>query len=419
MPVPRIPRRGSHRPTQVTCDFASSPKCKKTWTIEERLAAETRRNNDGRIVCIYCSRQAKNTGRANPNTRYKTVHDGLFDQVDREEVAYLLGWIASDGAVKPTTISIFVHEKDAPTLRVLRDIVAAELPVRRKAPNLLGFDINSKRIATRVCSLLHIEPRKKSDVVGFPQLANDDLRWAFVRGFFDGDGSIVKPPGSKESRAPRCNIATGSLRMREAIKDFCGIPCYHGSDRLEWNGTAAMDFLAKLYDGAKVWLGRKRDLYIDWCTWVPSLTGPNHGVEDLFRWVRTLPGARPPSKTHASDSGYDLSLIERGDTRGIVQFFRTGIKVQPAHGWYFDLVARSSITKTGYFLANGIGVIDRSYSGEIMVPLIKIDPSAPELELPARVVQIIPRPVIHVRMQEVDSLEPSARGTGGFGSTGT
>ena len=132
-----------------------------------------------------------------------------------------------------------------------------------------------------------------------------------------------------------------------------------------------------------------------------------------------MPEAVPPRKQHASDSGFDLTLIAEGHRHSMVQFYRTGIKVQPAYGWYFDLVPRSSILKTGYMLANSIGVIDRTYVGEVLVPLIKVDPAAPILVLPARVVQMIPRPIVHVELHEVSSLDDSKRGSGGFGSTGS
>ena len=97
--------------------------------------------------------------------------------------------------------------------------------------------------------------------------------------------------------------------------------------------------------------------------------------------------------------------------------FDTGIKVSPPFGWYFDLVPRSSIIKSGYMMANSFGVIDRGYTGNILVPLIKIDPLAPDLELPKKIVQLIPRPIINLQVIEVASLENTLRSDGGFGSS--
>src|SRR5690606_29904543 len=119
-----------------------------------------------------------------------------------------------------------------------------------------------------------------------------------------------------------------------------------------------------------------------------------------------------------SDSGYDLTLIAERKRLSRVVLFGTGLVAEPPQGFYLDVVARSSIIKTGYMLANNVGVIDRAYRGEIMVPLIKLDDSAPELELPARVAQLIPRPIVHFPGHEARELSATERGSGGFGSTG-
>jgi dUTP pyrophosphatase len=92
--------------------------------------------------------------------------------------------------------------------------------------------------------------------------------------------------------------------------------------------------------------------------------------------------------------------------------------VQPAFGWYFEVVPRSSIAKTGYMLANSVGVIDRGYVGEILVPLVKIDPNAPDIVLPARIAQLIPRPIISAQLELVEEIASTPRGQGGFGSSG-
>ncbi|MBA2544049.1 MAG: hypothetical protein H0V17_30680 [Deltaproteobacteria bacterium] len=164
---------------------------------------------------------------------------------------------------------------------------------------------------------------------------------------------------------------------------------------------------------------RKHDLYLDWCCWSPIRRGPgNTGATPLFLWARTHPDAVPPSKGAVSDSGFDLTLIAPAKSHGAVTFYRTGIRVQPAFGWYFDLVPRSSISKSGYMLANSVGIIDRGYTGEIFVPLVKIDPEAPDLELPIRLVQIVPRQIIAAELVEVSDFDETSRGDRGFGSSG-
>lgn len=417
-------RRGSHRRVAVTCELRIASDCRSEWTIEERLANETRARNDGKLLCARCSIALKRTGRTNPNARYQDLDDSLFSSIETEAMAYLLGWIASDGSVTANSIALYIHDKDAETLRRLRDLACVSLPLTRKPPRLVGFTINSKRIVGDVCRWLEITPGKKSATVSFPKLASPELGWAFLRGYFDGDGSVTSLDAAltRATRrsgwpTPRCSISSNSPRMLASILDFCKVPAHRGKDQLQWSGSNTVDFLGRLYANATVYLPRKRDLYLDWCCWVPAIRSatPPH---PMFRWARTLPNAVAPSKGAPSDSGFDLTLVERSHRHGAVEFFRTGIRVQPAFGWYFDLVPRSSISKSGYMLANSVGVIDRGYTGEILVPLLKVDASAPDLQLPARMVQIIPRPVIAAELVEVEEFEETARGSGGFGSTG-
>jgi deoxyuridine 5'-triphosphate nucleotidohydrolase len=409
----------------VTCELRVAPTCKVAWSIEERLANETRAKNEGRIICSRCSIFVKRAGRTNPNARYRSLDDSLLHTIDTEAKAYLLGWLASDGSVKKNSIALYVHRKDARTLRSLRDSVCPELPIRPKTRTpLVGFTINSRAIASDVCRWLKIAPGRKSKTVRFPELATDDLRWAFLRGFFDGDGSISSINAAyrraqKGWPSPRAGLACTSPGMLDDIKRFVAIPAYHHAGGIEWSGVNALDFLGRVYRASSHRLDRKYDLYMDWCCWMPALGGSAQGRHPLFRWAKTHANAVSPSKAAVSDSGFDLTLIEKDrDRGGAVVFYRTGIKIQPAFGWYFDLVPRSSIVKTGYALANSVGVIDRAYTGEIFVPLIKIDPNAPDLPLPARIVQIIPRPIVAVEIVEVSDFDDTVRGAGGFGSTG-
>lgn len=137
-----------------------------------------------------------------------------------------------------------------------------------------------------------------------------------------------------------------------------------------------------------------------------------------FSIVKCKENAVIPKKAHASDSGYDVTIIDvvkQLNTK--TTLYGTGIKVTPPHGYYFELVPRSSISKTGYILANNIGIIDRSYTGEIMVALTKINEDSPNIELPLKIAQLIPRQFIHFFPKIVDSTPETSRGTGGFGST--
>jgi deoxyuridine 5'-triphosphate nucleotidohydrolase len=408
-------RHAIEQKISVTCDLQVSSKCRKAWQVTRRTFNQTTARNNGKIICLYCSRTSKFTGRTNPNCRYKGLDDRLFDDIDSEAKAYLLGWIASDGSITRGRVVIAIHTNDTHTLSRLRDIVSKEIPIKRKKNRSIAyFEINSSRIQEKVCQALNIEPGKKDRTVGFPRLKSDELTWAFIRGYFDGDGSISTPGTGRIA----CSIASQSNKLRNGVKEFCQVKCSDYGDKLEWHSNNALDFLHKIYQGANYYLPRKRELYFDIATWVPSLRGRNFGRLEKFRWVKTDPRAQAPFKERASDSGYDLTLIEKVGQRGHVELYTTGIKIQPDYGWYFDLIPRSSIIKTGYMVANSIGVIDRTFVGPIIVPLVKIDPSGEDLVLPARIVQIVPRPIIHVEWVLAEELDSTERGDGGFGSTG-
>ncbi len=129
-------------------------------------------------------------------------------------------------------------------------------------------------------------------------------------------------------------------------------------------------------------------------------------------------GALPPFKKRISDSGFDLYLIRLIKKEGNLYFFDTGVRVSPPPGFYFDLVPRSSIYKSGFILANSVGIIDMTYRGTIKVPLVKVKEGAPEPTLPWRAVQLIPRRFYPLEMVKVEELDSTLRGEGGFGSTG-
>jgi deoxyuridine 5'-triphosphate nucleotidohydrolase len=263
----------------------------------------------------------------------------------------------------------------------------------------------------------------QSDHEIFPFNLSQELAWAFLRGYFEQHGRI--PPVTESGQQPTCLLSFSSQAMKESIKEFCSIPCLEhsahgkGTLELEWQSNNALDFLGNLYENAHCFQQEKKAIYLEWAGWIPGLSGKNHSKLESFKWVKLDADAVAPFKERVSDSGFDLTLIKKAKQIGKVELYDTGIKVQPSYGWYLILAARSSIIKSGYMLANGIGIIDRSYAGPILVPLIKVDPDAPDLPLPNRLVQLIPTPIVHGAFIQVEDFEETARGTGGFGSTGT
>lgn len=127
-----------------------------------------------------------------------------------------------------------------------------------------------------------------------------------------------------------------------------------------------------------------------------------------------------PSK-RIVDVGYDLTIVDVfKKATELTTLYETHVALVIPIGFYAEVVPRSSISKTGYMLANNIGIIDPGYTGSIKIPLIKVDPSAPDLELPARVAQLIIKSYVVSESYDAtaDNLIQTERGAGGFGSTG-
>tara|TARA_A100000164_G_C21793073_1_gene716812 strand:+ start:455 stop:889 length:435 start_codon:yes stop_codon:yes gene_type:complete len=127
-----------------------------------------------------------------------------------------------------------------------------------------------------------------------------------------------------------------------------------------------------------------------------------------------------PSRAGENEVGYDLTIIKKvKDLSDNTAMYDSYISVQPPDGIYFEIVPRSSISKTGYILTNSIGIIDPSYRGTLKVVLTKLDPSKPDIELPNKRFQLIPRTFISNMFETkcVNDLSITSRGDGGFGST--
>lgn len=409
--------KGSHKKVCIICDFKISEKCRLQYKKEYRHIVKDRKKHDGKDICVFCHHEKYYSGRNSPVCKYKKIDDDYFNIIDTEEKAYILGIIATDGHCRDLGIEIVLHKRDRLILERIRDCFSNELPLK-EVQNAIRLKVYSKKMSSDICRHLQITPGNKTGKIKFPILSSEELTYSFLRGALDGDGSISKISPSRHR--PNCKISNISYEFSKAIFEFCkDTASFFDKDGVYWTkGNKCLDFLGKLYNDANIYMPRKRDLFLNWSSWVPSFSGKyNQGQEISFSWVRTHKSAIAPHKTRISDSGYDLTLIEKVKQVGDVEMYTTGIRVIPDYGWYFVLVPRSSIINSGYILANNIGIIDRTYVGPLLVPLIKIDKTKPDLILPCKLVQIIPMPVVHFDFKETLEFEKTQRGDGGFGST--
>lgn len=115
-------------------------------------------------------------------------------------------------------------------------------------------------------------------------------------------------------------------------------------------------------------------------------------------------------------SAFDTPRVIAAHTRLLVP---TGIAIALERSTVALVCARSGLsTKHGIALANGIGVIDSDYRGEIFVSLINNSDEDYSIEPDERIAQLMFVPVYAAAITVVDELDETERGEGGFGSTG-
>jgi dUTP pyrophosphatase len=141
----------------------------------------------------------------------------------------------------------------------------------------------------------------------------------------------------------------------------------------------------------------------------------------MVEFTRVRPEGRAPAQAHEHDAGFDLfaaepAVIDPGERRSVA----TGIAVAIPGGYAGFVLPRSgNAARHGVTLVNSPGLIDAGYRGELRVLLLNTDSHEPfRVETGDRIAQLVLLPVLAARFVEATALTESARGAGGFGSTG-
>ncbi|EFV14519.1 dUTP diphosphatase [Segniliparus rugosus] len=151
------------------------------------------------------------------------------------------------------------------------------------------------------------------------------------------------------------------------------------------------------------------------------MASPNGGSLDTVAFVRLDQELDPPARAHPGDAGVDLRAVADitlgPGERGIVG---TGVAVALPVGYVGLVHPRSGLAaRVGLSIVNTPGTIDAGYRGEVKVCLINLDPAAPiEIRRGDRIAQLLVQRVELPVFHEVDSLDETTRGSGGYGSSG-
>lgn len=134
-----------------------------------------------------------------------------------------------------------------------------------------------------------------------------------------------------------------------------------------------------------------------------------------------------PFKKHDSDFCYDAVAVSCEEIAPNVYKYGLGISVQIVRdkndegaplNLSIDVRPRSSVYKTGMVLSNSVGTIDEDYTGEISAIMYHVLPDMPKYNVGDRICQLKIGITSRMEFIEVDSLDDTVRGDGGYGSTG-
>ena len=135
---------------------------------------------------------------------------------------------------------------------------------------------------------------------------------------------------------------------------------------------------------------------------------------------RLTPDAVIPRYAHPDDSGLDLCSIEdRVLQPGDWARIRTGPAIALPEGTEAQIRPRSGLaSKSAISMLNTPGTVDEGYRGEVCVILVNFGREPFEIVRGMRIAQMVICPVLRPEIEVCDELGETARGSGGFGSTG-
>lgn len=219
----------------------------------------------------------------------------IFDVIDTEEKAYWLGFIYADGYIaaipknrKPHyTFELSLKGDDYLHLEKFRRFIKYNGPGKVTISNVscnnkvckrCRFSVTNKYFWTTLYKKGCVP--NKSLILTFPSInmfKDIKLIWSFVRGYFDGDGSLGFLKGTK-SVSPNISIL-GTKEFLETMKDTLDIPAriykqkryQHNTWTMYFNKESSLNFLDKIYNNSSIYLDRKYNRYLFFKTTCHSL----------------------------------------------------------------------------------------------------------------------------------------------------
>lgn len=222
--------------------------------------------------------------RVNNGVRKYKLNEKYFDCIDTPNKAYVLGLMCADGCNFPPkcTACISLQESDINLLEQIRNELNSDQPIRiidqsnRHSDNNYSYNnmCTLNMYSTHICKSLEKlgVVRNKSLILEFPTISNE-LYSHFVRGYFDGDGSLYQYIKNEKNKSIRITF-TSTEKFCEKLKEilenelgiYCGIydaSCHNGITKVvSISGSASVKVLDWMYKDAELYLQRKYDRYL-------------------------------------------------------------------------------------------------------------------------------------------------------------
>jgi len=318
-----------------------------------------------------------------------------FDIIDSEIKAYIFGTVIFNVKKSDNNVIIVqIGNINGFPNKIINELKKFTNEIERDSFIINSVDINK-----------HIIDINNIDLEHFIKNNKREYSIELFKAFYEKYGNINEN---------YCNITAYNKKHLESFANFFNIPHKFSKlfnlEQLIYSNVNIIDLLGIIY--------KNKDFIIKNILYIQFMNLLNNERPTL-KYIKTSQDAITPTKANYSDVGYDLSIIGIAkEFNSKTKLYNTGIKLDIPLGYYVEIVPRSSISKSGYILANSIGIIDCSYKGELYVALTKICDDTTEISFPLKCCQLIMKKQIFPDMIETDELEISKRSEGGFGSSG-
>lgn len=357
------------------------------------------------------------------------IYDKYFDKIDAPIKGYILGLILYNiKSIHKIENKIVIEIVLSDELHYNSKNIEKHIQILQEEFDKLGtceYDVNDHSLILTISSCDILDDIKRImntnsisstcdlDLAYFFKNNTDiEIQKAFIKSYVEKYGNIIS-----ENNKDKLHITFYLKNNIEYINKF-NIPFDNvklfNLNIAIFHDVNMIDYIGILYNNENIPIIN----YMLYDNYYKVLNGTNDDTPNIEVY-RTDKTAILPFKNRESDAGYDITVIkECKKLNDKTTLYDTGIKMKIPNGYYVEIVPRSSLSKSGYMLANSIGIIDQSYRGNIFVALCKIDEKSNNIELPFKCCQMIIRKQIYGKIIEsFNEFDKTDRDSGCFGST--